>query len=96
MAIKLMIGLWSFTIFLGACHHILVLRSCNCHYSCPHSQCHEEGDGEDKLEIGEVIEIVGQHACLILAAYPWYYVVDSEGEGRGKIVEDIWVPWKGW
>ena len=55
-----------------------------------------EGDGENKLEIGEVIEIVGQHACLILAAYPWYYVVDSEGEGGGKIVEDIWVPWKGW
>ncbi|KAI0094848.1 putative serine dehydratase domain-containing protein [Irpex rosettiformis] len=49
-----------------------------------------------KLNVGDLVQIVGQHACLTLAAYPWYYVVDSEGEGVGLVVEDVWVPWKGW
>ncbi|KAI0815016.1 hypothetical protein BC629DRAFT_1279626 [Irpex lacteus] len=49
-----------------------------------------------KLNVGDLVQIVGQHACLTLAAYPWFYVVDSEGEGVGLVVEDVWVPWKGW
>ncbi|KAI0963631.1 hypothetical protein AcW1_010244 [Taiwanofungus camphoratus] len=51
---------------------------------------------EDKLRLGEIIQIVGQHACLILAAYPWYYIVDSDMPGGGDVVDDVWVPWKGW
>jgi D-serine deaminase-like pyridoxal phosphate-dependent protein len=47
---------------------------------------------EERLELGAVVEIVGQHACLIAAAYPWYYVVEDGGD---KVV-DVWVPWKGW
>ncbi|KAF7289881.1 Calcium ATPase transmembrane domain M-containing protein [Mycena indigotica] len=43
-------------------------------------------------KVGEMVEIVGQHACLIAAAYPWYYVV----ENGGRTVVDVWVPWKGW
>lgn len=53
-------------------------------------------EGDDKLALGDIVHIVGQHACLTLAAYPWYYIVDSDGEGRGEIVEDVWVSWKGW
>jgi len=53
------------------------------------------GDEKDKLEIGSVIEIIGQHACLIAAAHPWFYIVDST-EGGGRKIVDIWVPWKGW
>ncbi|KZT02661.1 uncharacterized protein LAESUDRAFT_661382 [Laetiporus sulphureus 93-53] len=53
-------------------------------------------DAVDRLRVGEMVQIVGQHACLILAAYPWYYVVDSSMPSRGDIVEDVWVPWKGW
>ena len=49
-----------------------------------------------KLNIGDLVQIVGQHACLTLAAHPWFYIVDSEGEGIGRVVEDVWVPWKGW
>ncbi|KIY52689.1 hypothetical protein FISHEDRAFT_34535 [Fistulina hepatica ATCC 64428] len=49
----------------------------------------------DKLDIGETVDIVGNHACLIAAAFPWYYVVDETVENGTKIV-DIWVPWKGW
>lgn len=50
------------------------------------------------VQIGDLIEIVGQHACMIAAAYPWYYVVDSsENEGKGpRKVVDVWVPWRGW
>ncbi|THH34093.1 hypothetical protein EUX98_g129 [Antrodiella citrinella] len=51
---------------------------------------------QDGIKIGEVVHIVGQHACLILAAYPWYYIVDSEGQGGAEVVQDVWVPWKGW
>ncbi|KAK7468866.1 hypothetical protein VKT23_003366 [Stygiomarasmius scandens] len=51
--------------------------------------------GDDSLRLGEVVEIVGQHACLIAAAYPWYYIVDSS-VGGGREVVDVWVPWKGW
>ena len=54
------------------------------------------GAGNEELNIGDIVQIVGQHACLTLAAYPWYYVVDSEVESRGLVVEDVWVPWKGW
>ncbi|KAF8898779.1 putative serine dehydratase domain-containing protein [Infundibulicybe gibba] len=49
----------------------------------------------DDLKIGDVVEIIGQHACLIAAGHPWYYVVDGDIEG-GRTVVDIWVPWKGW
>jgi D-serine ammonia-lyase len=53
------------------------------------------GSEADRLEIGEIVDIVGQHACMIAAAYPWYVVVDSSVQG-GKEVVDVWVPWKGW
>ncbi|KAI0052860.1 hypothetical protein FA95DRAFT_1532211 [Auriscalpium vulgare] len=48
------------------------------------------------LEIGETVEIVGQHACFISAAYPWYYVTDSDADLGNDKVTDVWVPWKGW
>ncbi|TFK41192.1 hypothetical protein BDQ12DRAFT_679050 [Crucibulum laeve] len=48
-----------------------------------------------RLEVGSQVDIVGQHACLIAAAYPWYYIVDPEVGGGNEVV-DIWVPWKGW
>ena len=51
--------------------------------------------GEPGLKLGDMVQIVGQHACLILAGYPWYYVVDS-GVSDGNVVVDVWVPWKGW
>lgn len=52
--------------------------------------------GREPLTIGEQVEIIGQHACLIAAAYPWYYIVDSGIEGGARTVVDVWVPWKGW
>ncbi|CDO71617.1 hypothetical protein BN946_scf184911.g87 [Trametes cinnabarina] len=52
-----------------------------------------QGDGS--LKLGDMVQIVGQHACLILAGYPWYYVVDSD-MNDANVVVDVWVPWKGW
>lgn len=55
-------------------------------------------NADQTLRIGEIIQIVGQHACLIAAGHPWYYVVDSSSNinrGADRVV-DIWVPWKGW
>jgi len=47
------------------------------------------------LEVGSMVEIIGQHACLIAAGHPWYYITDSSIGEKDKVV-DIWVPWKGW
>ncbi|KAF9457068.1 hypothetical protein BDZ94DRAFT_1285467 [Collybia nuda] len=52
-------------------------------------------DEAEDLQVGTVVEIIGQHACLIAAAYPWYYIVDKDVGGGQKVV-DVWVPWKGW
>jgi len=51
---------------------------------------------EDKLKIGDTIEIIGQHACLIAAGFPWYYIIDTGMEGGAQKVVDVWVPCKGW
>lgn len=49
-------------------------------------------EGGRDVEIGELVRIVPQHACLACACYPWYYVVEDGGD---KVV-DVWVPCKGW
>ena len=54
------------------------------------------GRTDQILRIGDIIQIVGQHACLIAAGHPWYYVVDSDVDSNADRVVDIWVPWKGW
>ncbi|KZT37386.1 hypothetical protein SISSUDRAFT_862144 [Sistotremastrum suecicum HHB10207 ss-3] len=53
---------------------------------------HFGSEEQKKLQVGDIIEIVGQHACLTAASFPWFYVV----EGEGRQVVDVWVPWKGW
>lgn len=48
------------------------------------------------IKIGEKVEIIGQHACMIAAAHPWYYIVDSSITEDTVRVVDVWVPCKGW
>ncbi|KAG8907382.1 hypothetical protein FRC01_007701 [Tulasnella sp. 417] len=62
-----------------------------------HGILRRDSSASAKLAIGSVVGIVGQHACLIAANHPWYYIVDSEGQGgaRDEEIVDIWVPWKG-
>lgn len=47
------------------------------------------------IQIGDIIKIRCQHACLTAAAYPFYFIVDSSTGDADKIV-DVWVAWKGW
>lgn len=54
------------------------------------------GSGSDMLQLGSVVQIISQHACLTLANHPWFYIVDSTREGGTEEVVDVWVPWKGW
>jgi len=54
------------------------------------------GGNSCTLKIGDKVEIVGQHACMIAAAHPWYYIVDSSVAGDADRVVDVWVPCKGW
>lgn len=50
-----------------------------------------EGETKVELEIGDLIRLVPQHACMVCAGHPWLYVVDGD-----DVVVDVWVPWKGW
>ncbi|KAG8832676.1 hypothetical protein FRC17_000895 [Serendipita sp. 399] len=45
---------------------------------------------------GQHLWIIGQHACLTMAAHPWYYILDSSVDGGLETIQDVWVPWKGW
>ncbi len=61
---------------------------------------HSEQTPNRLPEYGEKIKVIPQHACLTLAAYEVYYVVD-ESEEMGKRWEDlgvkeVWKPWKFW
>jgi len=56
----------------------------------------ESGNDSGLIKIGDKVEIIGQHACMIAAAHPWYYIVNSSVvEDAGRVV-DVWVPSKGW
>ncbi|KAJ3010695.1 hypothetical protein HKX48_007236 [Thoreauomyces humboldtii] len=47
-------------------------------------------DMETSMQIGNLLQVVPNHACLAAACFDWYYVVDE-----GKVV-DVWVPCRGW
>ena len=61
-----------------------------------HGTLAQRSGGTGSIKIGDKIEIIGQHACMIAAAHPWYYVVDSSTAGDADRVVDVWVPCKGW
>jgi len=56
--------------------------------------CTKKDVPEAHIGVGDVVNIVGQHACLIAASHPWFYIVDSRVDY--KTIVDVWVPWKGW
>ncbi|KAF5356085.1 hypothetical protein D9756_003737 [Leucocoprinus leucothites] len=59
------------------------------------TQTKDDVGEKSTLAIGTVVEIIGQHACLIAAGHPWYYIVDRT-VSEGQEIVDVWVPWKGW
>lgn len=42
------------------------------------------GSNSGSIKIGDKVEIIGQHACMIAAGHPRYYVVDSSAGGCSK------------
>lgn len=61
------------------------------HGTLVHRQGEDIKEGNE-LKIGNSVQIIPQHACLVCACFPWLYVVDD----GGNEVVDVWVPWKGW
>ncbi|KAF6823030.1 alanine racemase domain protein [Colletotrichum plurivorum] len=60
----------------------------------------EAGDGDAELppvplEVGQVVRIFPNHACVTGAMYGWYLVVDSENEDTNQVT-DVWVRTSGW
>ncbi|ANB11811.1 D-serine ammonia-lyase DSD1 [Sugiyamaella lignohabitans] len=42
--------------------------------------------------LGTKLLVIPQHACIASNSYQWYFITDDEG----KMVVDVWVPWRGW
>ncbi|KAF9878818.1 hypothetical protein CkaCkLH20_03718 [Colletotrichum karsti] len=51
----------------------------------------ERRDIEANFEVGDKVFLYVQHSCITAAAFYVYYVVDEN-----DVVQDTWVPWKGW
>ncbi|CAR29891.1 hypothetical protein ZYGR_0AD05810 [Zygosaccharomyces rouxii] len=43
------------------------------------------------VKIGSKMAVLPQHACIVMAQFPYYFVVDSQG-----IVTDLWTPYQKW
>jgi len=61
-----------------------------------HGTLTQGSSNSGSIKIGDKVEILGQHACMIAAAHPWYYIVDSSTTEDADRVVDVWVPCKGW
>jgi D-serine deaminase-like pyridoxal phosphate-dependent protein len=76
------------------------------------TRTNDKSDSNESLKVGMLVNIVGQHACLIAAVCNIFEQLLSslttthfqaypwyyivDGEDGGTTVVDIWVPWKGW
>ncbi|UZJ55523.1 hypothetical protein CBS101457_004843 [Exobasidium rhododendri] len=51
----------------------------------------EHHDSVKMLSVGDKLQVVPQHACMVASAHPWLFIHDST-----SIITDVWIPWKGW
>jgi D-serine deaminase-like pyridoxal phosphate-dependent protein len=56
------------------------------------------GGGVDveTLEVGQMVRVWPNHACIAGAGYGWYLVVDETRQGREDEIIDVWPRWRGW
>ncbi|KAK4945458.1 hypothetical protein LTR10_015354 [Elasticomyces elasticus] len=47
------------------------------------------------LTYGQKLRLWPNHACITLAMFGWYLIVDSSTQTPDKII-DVWVRWRGW
>ncbi|EXJ61395.1 uncharacterized protein A1O5_11710 [Cladophialophora psammophila CBS 110553] len=47
------------------------------------------------LQYGQKLRIWPNHACITLAMFSWYFIIDTDTDNPNNII-DVWVRWRGW
>ncbi|KAG2027444.1 hypothetical protein GB937_001187 [Aspergillus fischeri] len=57
-----------------------------------------EGGGGPAIpvRVGQAVRLYPNHACVTGALYGWYLVVDSNEDGEGSTIVDVWTRTTGW
>jgi D-serine ammonia-lyase len=55
----------------------------------------EKNAGPLPLEYGQKVRIWPNHACITLAMFGWYYIVDSSSNSPDTVI-DVWTRCRGW
>ncbi|KIW95904.1 uncharacterized protein Z519_02969 [Cladophialophora bantiana CBS 173.52] len=58
----------------------------------------EDNDIENRelpLQYGQKLRIWPNHACITLAMFSWYFIIDTDTDSPNNII-DVWVRWRGW
>jgi D-serine ammonia-lyase len=50
----------------------------------------------DELKYGQLVRLWPNHACITSSHFGWYFVVDTDREGKENEIVDCWVRAKGW
>ncbi|RFU30255.1 hypothetical protein B7463_g6090, partial [Scytalidium lignicola] len=57
----------------------------------------EKGGAEpDELVVGQKVRLWPNHSCITGSHFGWYFIVDSESEGKEDEIVDVWVKARGW
>lgn len=56
-----------------------------------HGIIKKKSSSKEFINLGEKLAILPQHACIVMAQFPHYFIIDDEGK-----VKDIWIPSRGW
>lgn len=74
---------------------IIVTRISQEHGILGYEKSKEGRNGPLPVEYGQKIRLWPNHACITLAMFGWYYIIDSSTE-TPDIVVDVWARWRGW
>lgn len=51
----------------------------------------DESQTKIPLDIGQLVKVYPNHACVTGAFYGWYFVVDSDQDSEAACIVDVWV-----
>ena len=74
---------------------IIVTRISQEHGILGYEKSKEDRNGPLPLKYGQKIRLWPNHACITLAMFGWYYIIDSSSKSPDTIV-DVWARWRGW
>ena len=75
-------------------HRIIVSRISQEHGILGYEQKASDGQGLP-LQYGQKLRIWPNHACITLAMFGYYFIIDSSSEHPAQVV-DVWSRWRGW